>query len=200
MTKGDDTKERILQRAMELASAVGFEGLSLSQLATEVHMSKSGLFAHFDSKEDLLQQSLGTARERFVQAVFAPAVARPRGEPRLRELFSRWLAWEKGSVAPGGCPLVMATVEYDDRPGPVRDAIVAIQRELVDALAKAARLAVDAGHFRSDLDTHQFAFELHGIVLAFHHSFRLFRDEAAEPRAHAAFEDLLERSRPDNHD
>lgn len=179
---------------MELAAAVGFEGLSLGQLAREVDMSKSGLFAHFDSKEDLQIQSLRTARESFVEHVFAPAVRKPRGERRLRELFTRWMEWERGVTA-GGCPFVAAAAEYDDRQGPVRDEIVAILGELIEALDQAARLAVEAGEFRSDLDSRQFAFEMHGIVLAYHQAFRLFRDEAAGRRANTAFEALLERSR-----
>ena len=192
-TKGEDTRERILQRSVELAARVGFEGLSLGQLASEVDMSKSGLFAHFTSKEDLQIQSLRTARESYVEHVFVPAIRKPRGEQRLREIFQRWMEWERGVTA-GGCPFVVAAAEYDDRQGPVRDEIVAILGELIDALDKAAALAVEVGDFRSDLDTRQFAFEMHGIVLAYHQAFRLFRDENAGRRAHTAFEALLERS------
>ncbi len=196
MSKGEETRQRILQRAMELASTVGLEGLSLGQLAAETEMSKSGLFAHFASKEDLQLQILETARETFVADVFLPALRLPRGEPRLRELVRRWLAWEAGSSTTGGCPFVGAAAEYDDRPGPVRDAVAGVLRELIGLLSRAARLGVEEGHFRADLDCDQLAYEMYGTFLAFHFYLRLLGDAAAADRARAAFERLLERARP----
>lgn len=195
MAKGDETRQRILHHAMAIASEVGFEGLSIGGLAKTADMSKSGLFAHFESKEDLQLQVLATARRSFVDTVVSPAVREPRGEPRVRALCENWLAWEEGLAAPGGCPFVVAAVEYDDRPGPVREAVVASHRDLIEAISTAATIAVGEGHFRADLDTEQFAFDLYGIFLSFHLYYRLLRDPQARNRARAGFERLIESSR-----
>ena len=195
MAKGVETKERILQHALAIASAVGFEGLSIGELAKAADMSKSGLFAHFESKEDLQLQVLASARRSFLDTVISPAFREPRGEPRVRALFELWLSWEEGRVTPGGCPFIVASYEYDDRPGPVRDAVVAAQRDWVDTVATAAQIAIDEGHFRPDLDTSTFAFEMYGIFLAFHLFHRLLGDPDAERRARSAFARLIEASR-----
>ena len=110
-------------------------------------------------------------------------------------MFEKWLIWEEGRVTPGGCPFVTASWEYDDRPGPVRDAVVATQRDWVDTVATSARIAVDEGHFRSDLDTGHFAFELYGVFLSFHLYHRLLEDPDARGRARRAFERLILASR-----
>ncbi len=193
VTKGDETRERILDRAIALAAVVGLEGLSIGDLARETGMSKSGLFAHFASKEELQLKIIETARERFGRDVFEPAVRATRGESRVRALFERWLAWERGRV--GGCPFVEASYELDDRPGPVRDALAAVQGEWVDILARAVQLAIDEGHFRDDLDPRQFAYEMYGIFLAYHLYHRLLDAEDAAERARAAFDRLLATSR-----
>ncbi|MFW6084164.1 MAG: TetR/AcrR family transcriptional regulator [Gemmatimonadota bacterium] len=195
MKKGRKTRQRILETAVREASTVGFEGLSIGGLAKATDMSKSGLFAHFGSKEDLQVAVLDTARERFVEKVMEPALTRPRGEPRLRALFEGWLDWEEGEVAPGGCPFLVAAWEFDDRPGAVRDEVVRVLAKLAGALEKAVRLGVDAGHFRPDTDTAQVVYELHGIILTFHLHHRLLRGEDSRVRARAAFEALLARVR-----
>ncbi len=195
MAKGEKTRDRILQHALTIAGEVGFEGLSIGELAKAVDMSKSGLFAHFDSKEDLQVQALAAASRSFLENVITPSLREPRGEPRLRALFERWMTWEEGRVTPGGCPFVTASWEYDDRPGPVRDAVVAAQLDWVEAISTAARIAIDEGHFRSDLETDQFAFEMYGIFLSFHLYHRLLRNPDARQRARAAFERLLDSSR-----
>ena len=195
MAKGEETKDRILQHALAIAGEIGFEGLSIGELAKAVDMSKSGLFAHFDSKEDLQVQALAAASRSFLESVITPALREPRGEPRIRALFERWMTWEEGRVTPGGCPFVTASWEYDDRPGPVRDAVEAAQRDWVEAISTAARIAIDEGHFRSDLETEQFAFEMYGIFLSFHLYHRLLREPDARQRARAAFERLLESSK-----
>jgi AcrR family transcriptional regulator len=195
MAKGDETRERILQHAMAIASEVGFEGLSIGGLAKAADMSKSGLFAHFDSKEDLQLQALAAASRSFLDNVISPALREPRGEPRIRALFELWLTWEEGRVTPGGCPFIVASYEYDDRPGPVRDAVVAAQRDWVDTVTTAAQIAVDEGHFRSDLDTGQFAFDVYGTFLSFHLFHRLLGDTDARRRARSAFEQLIEAAR-----
>jgi AcrR family transcriptional regulator len=193
VTKGDETRERILDRAIALAAVVGLEGLSIGELARETGMSKSGLFAHFASKEELQLKILETAVERFVRDVFEPTLRATRGEGRVRALFERWLAWERGRV--GGCPFVEASYELDDRPGPVRDALAAAQGQWVDGVAKAVQIAIDEGHFSPELDPRQFAFEMYGIFLAYHLYHRLLDAEDAADRARAAFERLISASR-----
>jgi AcrR family transcriptional regulator len=195
MTKGEDTRDRILQHAMAIVSEVGFEGLSIGGLAKTAEMSKSGLFAHFDSKEDLQLQVLAAASRSFLDNVITPAFREPRGEPRIRAMFELWLIWEEGRVTPGGCPFVTASWEYDDRPGPVRDAVVSVQRDWVGTVATSAQIAIDEGHFRTDLDTGAFAFELYGVFLSFHLYHRLLEDPEARQRARDAFERLIEASR-----
>lgn len=193
MAKGDETREAILDTALTLASTGGFEGLSIGTLAQAVGLSKSGLFAHFGSKEDLQLAVLRSAVDRFVADVIAPALRERRGEPRVRALFERWLAWE--GARPGGCPFLAVSNELDDRPGPVRDYLVQSQRDWLDALANAARIAVAEGHFRADLDAERFAYESYSAILAFHHFHRLLRDPGAEERCRGSFEELLARSR-----
>ncbi len=195
MGKGAETRSAVLDQALAMASEVGLQGLTLGNLAKEVGLSKSGLFAHFDSKEQLQLQVLKNAVDRFVEDVVAPALREPRGEPRVRALFERWLAWEHATYLPGGCPFLALANELDDRPGPLRDALVAAQNDWLEALATAARIGVDEGHFRADLDTVQFAHELHAIMLAYHYFERLLHDAEAEARARTTFESLIRDSR-----
>lgn len=195
MAKGEATREAILERALSMATQTGLEGLTMGSLAKEVGFSKSGLFAHFQSKEQLQLDVLETAVARFIETVMAPALRERRGEPRVRALFDRWLEWEDAPFLPGGCPFVSFATELDDRPGPVRDRLVGYQRDWLQALATAARIAVDEQHFRSDLDSAQFAFSLYSIILSYHYYSRLLRDPAAEALARRAFETLLAASR-----
>jgi AcrR family transcriptional regulator len=190
MSKGDETRIAILDQAVRLASEVGLTGLSIGKLAEALEMSKSGLFAHFQAKETLQLQVLGRASHVFVQEVVRPALAAPRGEPRLSALFERWLGWTKTSALPGGCLFVAAAAELDDRPGPVRDRLVSLQRDWLDLMANVARTAVDEGHFRADVDTKQFAHDLYAVMLGYHHAARLLRDPKADERARAGFERL----------
>lgn len=195
MAKGADTRARILDRAFRLAGRYGVEGVTLGALAAELGLSKSGLFAHFASKEELSVEVLRTTAERYVTHVIRPALKAPRGEPRIRRIFENWVAWLRDPSLPGGCPIVAASVELDDKPGAPREFLVQAQKDLLATLAKAAKLAMDEGHFRDGLDADQFAFELLGIMLAYHHNLRLLRDDNASKRAHAAFERLLASSR-----
>jgi AcrR family transcriptional regulator len=190
--KGEHTRVLILDGAVALASQVGLEGLSIGSLATALGMSKSGLFAHFGSKEDLQVQTLARAQARFEQAVFQPALARAPGLPRLRALFESWLAWlESAKEVPGGCTILAAAVEYDDRPGAVRDRVLAGQRELRGAIAKLVRGAIDAGELRAGIDPWQLTFEIYAMILAAHQQHRLFGDARAGERARAGFERLV---------
>jgi AcrR family transcriptional regulator len=190
MRKGEQTRALILNEAVALASQLGLEGLSIGSLASRLKLSKSGLFAHFGSKTDLQLFTLKQVQELFRDRVFVPALQEPPGLPRLEALFSNWLAWLEHDL-PGGCLMLAASAEYDDRPGPVRDFLVAGQRELRGAIAKAVRLAIDAKHFDTGTDPWQFAFELFGIVLATHHDRRLFGDARASARAQEAFGRLI---------
>jgi AcrR family transcriptional regulator len=194
MRKGETTKQAILDRATGLASQVGLSGLTIGHLADDLALSKSGLFAHFNSKEALQVQVLEHAAASFVELVVRPALALPRGVPRLRALFERWLAWD--AALPGGCVFAAAAAELDDRPGPVRDRLVELQRQWVDVLTTSFRKAVEEGHVARDADPAQFAQDLHGIMLAWHHHTRLLGDGAAAARARRAFEALLASVRP----
>ena len=188
MRKGEATREAIVGRAIDLARRVGLEGLTIGRLAEDLDLSKSGLFAHFRSKEALQIQVLDGAAERFVATVISPALQVERGLPRLQTLFERWLTWEQ---RPGGCVFVQAAVDLDDRPGPARDRLVQLQREWLDTLAKTATGAIREGHFSSTVDAAQFAHDMNGIILAYHHAARLLRDRDAERRARTAFAALV---------
>ncbi len=195
MTKGDDTKAAILDRAAGLASRIGLESLSIGKLAEEMGMSKSGLFAHFGSKEALQMQTLEHAALRFVEIVVAPAFQAPRGEPRIRATFENWLRWAEATQYEGGCLFVQASTEFDDRPGPVQDLVRCQQGEWIAAIAKSARLAIDEGHFRADLDADQFAYEFYSLAVGFHYMHRMMRDPRAEERVHESFARLLDFAR-----
>jgi len=192
--KGDLTRQSILERAAALASRVGLEGVTIGRLAEELGLSKSGLFAHFRSKEALQEQVLRFAGERFIEAVARPAVTAPRGEPRVRALFEGWLRWARTGATRSGCVFVAASTELDDQPGPVRDRLVRLQKDWLEFMAQAYRLAQAEGHFRGG-DAEQFAQDLHGTLLAYHHAARLLRDPKAESRARAAFEALVAAAR-----
>jgi hypothetical protein len=127
--------------------------------------------------------------------VVAPALQRPRGIPRIEALFDHWLAWSKDPSIPGGCLFIAAANELDDRPGPVRDQLVAYQQDWFDALTTAARIAVQEGHFRDDLDVKQFAYDFYSIALVYHHFSRLLKDPEAESRARASVARLIDASR-----
>jgi AcrR family transcriptional regulator len=189
MNKGESTRQAILAHATELASQVGLSGLTIGRLASDLDLSKSGLFRHFRSKEALQQQVLEHGAETFIQQVVRPGLAQPRGIPRLRALFEGWLAWDQG--LPGGCVFVAAASELDDRDGPVRDTLVELQRQWVGVLATSYAKAVAEGHIADPVDPEQFAQDLYGIMLAWHHHSRLLHDPDAESRARRAFDALL---------
>ena len=193
-SKGPATRGRIVEAALRVASVEGLEGISLGRVAADVGMSKSGLFAHFTSKEQLQIDVLEAGVARFADVVVAPALAQPRGEPRLRALFERWLTWEQ--ELPGGCVFMHAIVELDDRPGPTRDALVASQRQWLATIARAVRLAITEGHFRPDVDPEQFAFQAYGLVLGFYHVRRLLDDPQADARVRRAFDEMVRSARP----
>ncbi len=194
MTKGEQTRREIVDRALVMAGEVGLERLSLGNLAADVQLSKSGLFAHFKSKEALQLAVLQQAIDSFVREVVQPALGLPRGEPRVLMLFDRFLTWIIGGGRRGSCIFMALNHEYDDRPGAVRDLLVESQREWQRTLARAAQIAVEEGHFRAGLDAEQFAYEVEGIGMAYQQAHKLLADPKAETKAHAAFAALLARS------
>jgi AcrR family transcriptional regulator len=189
--KGERTREAILDRALRMASELGLEGVTIGRLADELELSKSGLFAHFSSKENLQVQTLERAGALFTEVVVRPALAAPAGEPRLRALFEGWLDWPKRVRQPGGCIFAAAAAELDDRPGPARDRLVELQRAWLATIERVVRRAQEVEHLRREIDASQFAFELLGIGLAWHFESRLLRDPRARERASAAFERLV---------
>jgi AcrR family transcriptional regulator len=195
VTKGPATRDRIVEAALRVASVEGLEGISLSRVAADVGMSKSGLFAHFLSKEQLQVDVIAAASAKFAEIVVRPALAEPRGEPRLRSLFEHWLTWERHESLPGGCVFMHAAAELDDHPGPARDALVASQRQWLSTIARAVRICIEAGHFRSDLDPEQFAFQTYGLVLGFYNARRLLQDPTAEARVRRAFDEMVRGAR-----
>lgn len=196
MSKGEQTRQEIVERALALAGEVGLEGVSLGVLAASMDLSKSGLFAHFRSKEALQLEVLQRAIDHFIRDVVAPALRERRGEPRLRRLFDLHLQWIEGNAGQGSCFFMALTHEYDDRPGPIRDLLVQSQRDWYDTVARVAASAVEEGHLRTDLDCDQLAYEFVGIGMVFQQSAKLLENPQAEGRARGAFEALLERSRP----
>jgi AcrR family transcriptional regulator len=194
VSKGDQTRQEIVERALALSGEVGLERLSLGVLATGMQLSKSGLFAHFKSKEALQLAVLEQAIDDFIEEVVLPALKSPRGEPRVRRLFELYLQWIHGHGRRGTCFFMALTHEYDDRPGPIRDRLVQSQRDWYDTLARAARTAVEEGHFRPDLDLDQFAYETVGIGMVYQQVSKLLENPRAKERAESAFETLLARS------
>jgi AcrR family transcriptional regulator len=195
MGKGDERRQLILERAAQNASRLGLEGLTIGRLASDLGLSKSGLFAHFQSKEALQVQTLRHTAELFVDRVVRPALKAPRGERRVRAIFERWLAWAEAAVLEGGCLFVAAATELDDLEGPARDELVRQQRDWLELIANVARTGITEGDFRPELDGEQLAHDLYGVMLAYHHARRLLRDPRASERARRAFDALLEAAR-----
>jgi len=193
--KGELTRRAILDHGVSVAARVGLGGLTIGELARGTGMSKSGLFAHFASKETLQLEVLGTATAAFATSVVRPALSTPRGEPRIRALFDAWCA--SGRARQPGCAvLVQAGMEFDDQVGPVRDRLVQDHRDLADAIAQMVRTGCSEGHLRADVDADQFAWDLYGVMVSYYHSYRLLEDPRAEERARTAFEALLDAARP----
>lgn len=195
MSKGRKTRSAILSEALSAVSTEGFQGISIGMLADRLKMSKSGLFAHFGSKEELEKAVLEEAGQRFMAAVWSPAKAFPRGRPRIEAIFRNWMDWSLHTDGmPGGCVFMKLSAEVDEKPGPVRDQLSEMQARWQATLARSAQIAIEEGHFRPDLDPRQFAYEMQGILMALKYYRRLLRDEKAVERSQQAFADLLARS------
>lgn len=186
--KGERTRRTIVDHAIATAYRVGLGRLTIGELAAGTGLSKSGLYAHFGSKETLQLAVLDEAAARFTAAVVRPALQAPRGEARLRALFERWVTCGM-SRDPGVCLFVKAATELDEQPGVVRDRLAALHRSLIATIGTVARN--DDGEFRDDADGGQLAADVYGVMLSFYLAHRLLQDPAAEQRARTSFEALL---------
>jgi AcrR family transcriptional regulator len=189
MRKGDLTRHAILDIAVRMARYNGLSGLTIGSLAAAADMSKSGVYAHFKSKESLQLACMERNSEQFINEVIRPALAKPRGLTRLRALVENWMHWYS---RPGGCLFIAAFAEFDDLPGPLHDKMVADQRDLLECLAQVAATAVGEGEIREDTDVLQVAQEVFGILLGFNWSHRIVSISAPDERAWRAFDRLVE--------
>ena len=190
LPKGQQTKAAIVEAALGLSTQIGLEGLSIGALAEVTGMSKSGVFAHFGSREELQISVIQEYHTRFEEEVFYPAMQEPRGLPRLRALFRHWMNRTSVEID-SGCLYISGAVEFDDRPGPVRDALVYSVRSWLSALQRAIQQAREEGHLRATIDDQQLAFEIHGLILALHYEARLLHNPGSIERATIAFDSLL---------
>jgi len=191
MRKGELTRATILDVALNLASRDGLEGLTIGLLAEKMHMSKSGVFAHFGSREDLQIEVVKLYHSNFEQEVFFPSMKEPRGLPRLQAMFARWIKRVTVEIA-SGCIYISGAVEYDDRPGVIREELAAMVRAWQGALRRGVLQAIDAGHLRADTDASQMVYEMYGLVLALHHDARFLKMPGSTERAQIGFERLIQ--------
>jgi AcrR family transcriptional regulator len=192
-TKGERTRAAILDAALRIVSKAGLDGLTIGTLADATGMSKSGLFAHFGSREELLLAVLDHGQAEFTEVVFQPAMEKARGLPRLKAMFTNWLDWTESAELPGGCPMIGGASEFDDKPGPVRDMLAGGQRTWIETLKRTVRQAVEEGQMPAGTDPEQIAFEMFGIALVVHHHRRLLGYQKARARALAALDKLISR-------
>jgi AcrR family transcriptional regulator len=193
MTKGEDRKQEIVAIGLDMASRIGLEGVTIGALAKATGMSKSGLFAHFQSKENLQVAILKHAGENFTTEVVVPALKAPAGIARIKGLAQKWIEW--GSRLSGGCIFVSASAEFSDRPGPVRDFLIRQQQEWIDSLKRFAESAIRSGDFRDDIDLDQFAYEFYSLLLGFHYYQQLLRDSRTRKHQEEALDRLLDNYR-----
>jgi AcrR family transcriptional regulator len=194
LRKGEQTRVSILDAALAMASRDGLEGLTIGTLADRMGMSKSGVFAHFGSREELQIAVLKRYHEQFEQDVFYPSMREPRGLPRLQALFTRWVERVGREIA-SGCIYISGAVEYDDRPGPIRDQLVDMVGTWQQSLLRATTQAIDEAHLKPDTEAAQLVFEMYGLVLALHHDARFIRSPRAIDHARAGFTRLITSAR-----
>ena len=190
--KGQQTKQAILEAALGLSTQVGLEGLSIGVLAEVSHMSKSGVFAHFGSREELQISVIHEYFHRFEQEIFYPALRAERGLPRVQALFANWMKRVAVEIQ-SGCIFISGAVEFDDRPGPVRDALASSVQTWLSALYRAVVLAKQCGHLLPNADEQQMAFEIHGLILALHYEARFLQNPGSIQRANKGFDNILAR-------
>ena len=191
MRKGELTRAAILDMALDLASRDGLEGLTIGLLSDKMNMSKSGVFAHFGSREDLQLEVLKLYHQRFEQEVFFPSVQEARGIARLKSMYGRWIKRVSVEIA-SGCIYISGAVEYDDRPGPIRDELVAMVRAWQGALLRCVQQAIEIGDLKRDTDAEQVVYEMYGLILALHHDARFLRMPGSVERARTGFERLIQ--------
>jgi AcrR family transcriptional regulator len=196
LRKGEQTRAAILDAALTLASREGLEGLTIGVLAERMAMSKSGVFAHFGSREDLQIEVVRLYHHQFEQEVFYPSLSEPRGLPRLEGLFARWVSRVSMEIA-SGCIYISGAVEYDDRPGLIRDQLVEMVLTWQAALQRAVKQAIEEGHLSADTDPQQMVFEMYGLVLALHHDARFIKRPGSIERAQKGFAYLIASRRND---
>jgi AcrR family transcriptional regulator len=190
LQKGQQTKAAIVDAALGLATQIGLEGLSIGALAEVTQMSKSGVFAHFGSREELQISVIREYHARFEDDVFYPAMDEARGLPRLRSLFAHWMKRTSVEID-SGCIYISGAVEFDDRTGPVRDALASSVQTWHAAMKRAIAGAKDEGHLRADVDEEQMLFEIHGLILALHYEARFLKNPGSIARANAGFDNIL---------
>lgn len=190
--KGQQTKAIVVDAALALAAQIGLEGLSIGAIAEVTQMSKSGVFAHFGSREELQLSVVREYHHRFEQEVFYPALDAPRGLPRLRAMFANWMKRTSAEID-SGCIYISGAVEFDDRVGPVRDALLESVNIWLSAMTRAVVLSRAEGHLRADADEKQIAFEIHALILALHYEARFLRMPGSMERARLGFENILVR-------
>jgi AcrR family transcriptional regulator len=192
--KGEQTRAAIIDAALDLAATRGLEGLTIGLLAERMRMSKSGVFAHFGSREDLQIAVLKEYERRFAEDVLTASLDEPRGLPRLQAMLERWI--EKSTrEAERGCLWISCAAEYDDRPGAVRDELVAMIQAWKNALSKAIQLAIDTGELRPDTDVSEMIFDIYGVILVLHHDSRLLASPSAASRARRAIARIVDARR-----
>lgn len=184
-----DTRNNILEAGLEMASQYGLEDVTIGNLAKTMDMSKSGIFGHFQSKENLQLMIIDYAVQHFTETVVIPSLKIERGIPRIKAMVEKWIDW--GNNLKGGCIFVSASAEFSDRPGPVRDALLAYQTSWLDSLAKLADSAITAGDFKPNVDTKQFAFELYSLLLGFHYYHRMLKDKKIQEKEEKALDRLI---------
>ncbi len=194
MTKGEDTKLMILEVGLDMASQLGLEAVSIGALAKATRMSKSGLFAHFQSKENLQNDILRYAGQLFSEGVVAPALKTEAGISRIRALVRNWVDWT--AKLTGGCIFVQASHDFKDRPGKVREFLMLQQEAWIDSLRRIAQSAVRVGDFREDINLDQFAFEMYSLLLGFHLYYKLLENEETEQHQEKALDALIKRYQP----
>ena len=190
LQKGQQTKQAIVEAALDLSAQIGLEGLSIGVLAEVMRMSKSGVFAHFGSREELQISVIHEYFIRFEQEIFAPAMQQQRGLPRLKALFDNWMKRVAVEIQ-SGCIFISGAVEFDDRSGPVHDALASSVKTWLNAVLRAVLQAKESGHLLADADEHQIAFEVHGLILALHYEARFLKKPGSLDRANQGFANIL---------
>jgi AcrR family transcriptional regulator len=189
MVREKNTKKAILEKGLEMASNLSLDAITIGGLAKEMNMSKSGLFAHFQSKENLQIEILNYAALSFFEQVIKPSLKIERGIPRIRAIVNNWIKW--GAISSGGCIFVNATTEFNDRPGNIQNILLAQQKQWMDVLRRIGESAIKAGDIKPDSDCEQFAYDLYSLVLGYYYYDQLLHDPKIEQRKEKSLNQFL---------